>query len=417
MEQATIPPSGNEPGKTGLKRTLTLPFVIFYGLGVTVGAGIYVLIGEVIGRSGEFAPVSFLIAGFVMLFPAACYAELTGRLPYAAAEAHFAEAGFGSRQLFRIVGLAVASVGIISSAAIAHGAVGYLLQVIDLPATLLLVLVVLLTGLVAGFGVRESIGLAGLLTLVEVCGLLAIIIGAAVTGADLAGQAVKSVPTSFSSVIWFGVISSSLLAFFAFIGFEDIPSIAEETVNPQKTLARGIFITLALSLSLYVLVAIAALASVPIEQITATDAPLALVFSETTGLSPLAITLIAIIATVNGIIVQLLMAARVLYGLASRGSLPAFLGKVSSRTRAPVNATAVATAIVLTLALSFNITRLAEWTSAITLIIFMTVCAALIRIKGHGDAAPDGTFLVPVWIPWCGIIACGSLLIAGTLMG
>ncbi|MEM9107209.1 MAG: amino acid permease, partial [Pseudomonadota bacterium] len=417
MEHATVPTNDAKPAETGLKRTLTLPFVIFYGLGVTVGAGIYVLIGEVIGRAGEFAPVSFLIAGFVMLFPAACYAELTGRLPFAAAEAHFAEAGFGSKQLFRIVGLAVASVGIISSAAIAHGAVGYLLQVIDLPAALLLVLVILFTGFIAGFGVRESIGLAGLLTLIEVCGLLAIIIGSMVTGADLGGQAVKAVPPSFSSVIWFGIISSSLLAFFAFIGFEDIPSIAEETINPQKTLARGIFITLALSLTLYVLVAIAALASVPVEQITATDAPLALVFKETTGLSPLAITLIAIIATVNGIIVQLLMAARVLYGLASRGSLPAVLGKVSGRTRAPVNATAVATAVVLALALSFNITRLAEWTSAITLIIFMTVCAALIRIKARGDAAPDGTFLVPIWIPWCGIIACGTLLIAGTLMG
>ena len=86
------------------------------------------------------------IAGLVMLFPAACYAELTGRLPFAAAEAHFAEAGFGSRQLFRIVGLAVASVGIVSSAAIAHGAVGYLSQVVDLPATVLLVVVILATG-------------------------------------------------------------------------------------------------------------------------------------------------------------------------------------------------------------------------------------------------------------------------------
>ncbi|MCP4318612.1 MAG: APC family permease [Hyphomicrobiales bacterium] len=309
MEQPVVSSGDQHPPQGGLKRTLTLPFVIFYGLGVTVGAGIYVLIGEVIARAGEFAPVSFLIAGLVMLFPAACYAELTGRLPYAAAEAHFAEAGFGSRHLFLIVGLAVASVGIISSAAIAHGAVGYLLQIVDLSPTVLLIIVVLATGLVSGFGVRESIGLAGLLTLIEVSGLLAIIIGSAVSGADLAGQAVKAVPPSFSSVIWFGVISSSLLAFFAFIGFEDIPSIAEETVNPQKTLSRGVFITLALSLSIYVAVAIAALASVPVEQITSTNAPLALVFAETTGLSPLSITLIAIVATVNGIIVQILMAA------------------------------------------------------------------------------------------------------------
>jgi len=416
MEQPTLSSEEESRPHTGLKRTLTLPYVIFYGLGVTVGAGIYVLIGEVIGRAGEFAPVSFLVAGFVMLFPAACYAELTGRLPYAAAEAHFAEAGFASRKLFLIVGLAVASVGIISSAAIAHGAVGYLQQIIDLPRTVLLVSVILLTGIVSGFGVRESISLAGLLTIIEVSGLVAIIVGSFISGADLPGQAVKAVPISFSSVVWFGIISSSLLAFFAFIGFEDIPSIAEETVNPQKTLARGIFITLALSLMIYVAVAIASLASVPAEQITATDALLALVFSETTGLSLLPITLIAIVATVNGIIVQLLMAARVLYGLASRGSLPAILGRVSGGTRAPVNATALATAIVLLLALTFPITRLAEWTSAITLVIFTTVCASLIRIKVSGQPAPEGTFIVPMWIPYCGMFTCMALLISGTLM-
>lgn len=400
-----------------LKRTLTLPYVIFYGLGVTVGAGIYVLIGEVIGRAGEFAPVSFLLAGFVMLFPAACYAELTGRLPYAAAEAHFAEAGFGSKHLFLIVGLAVASVGIVSSAAIAHGAVGYIAQIIDLPPTILLVAVILATGLVSGFGVRESITLAGLLTLIEVAGLVAIVAGAAFSDADLAGQVARSVPPSFSSVIWFGIISSSLLAFFAFIGFEDIPSIAEETVNPQKTLARGIFITLALSLTIYVAVALAALASVPVAKIVGTDAPLALVFSQTTGLSPLSITLIAIVATVNGIIVQLLMAARVLYGLANRGVLPAILGRVNQATHTPLYATGLSTSVVLLLALAFPITRLAEWTSAITLTIFMTVCAALIRIKQSGAEPPQGTFIVPVWVPYCGIAACGALLIAGTLAG
>ena len=111
------------------------------------------------------------------------------------------------------------------------------------------------------------------------------------------------------------------------------------------------------------------------------------------------------------------MAARVLYGLANRGSLPGFLARVSGRTRAPVNATALATAIVLLLALTFPITRLAEWTSVITLIIFMTVCAALTRIKASGQAAPEGTFIVPVWIPWCGILACGALLVSGLLMG
>lgn len=413
----SIPPSDERRNPPKLKRTLTLPFVVFYGLGVTVGAGIYVLIGEVIARAGQFAPISFLIAGLVMVFPAAAFAELTGRLPYAAAEAHFVEAGFHSKRLFLIVGLAVAAVGIISSAAIAHGAVGYLSQLIDIPATYLLVAVILTTGLVSGFGIRESIAVAGLLTLIEVGGLMAIVGGAAFSDADLSGQARDMMPRSLSPELWAGIAASSLLAFFAFIGFEDIDSIAEETINPQKTLARGIFITLILSLLIYVMVVVAALATVPISEISGTRAPLALVFSKTTGFSPLTITLIAIIATVNGIIVQIIMAARVIYGLANRGSLPDVLARVDGKTHTPVVATGVATVIVLALALAFPITRLAEWTSAITLIIFIVVCAALIQIKKSGASAPAGTFIAPVWVPYCGIIACTTLLVAGTLAG
>lgn len=400
-----------------LKRTLTLPFVVFYGLGVTVGAGIYVLIGEVISRAGDHAPLAFLIAGLVMMFPAAAFAELTGRLPYAAAEAHFVEAGFHSKRLFLIVGLAVAAVGIVSSAAIAHGAVGYLSQLVEIPPVYLLVAVIVTTGIVSGFGIRESIAVAAILTLVEVAGLMAIVGGAALSGMDLSGQALDMVPQSFSPMLWAGIAGSSLLAFFAFIGFEDIDSIAEETVNPQKTLARGIFITLILSLVIYILVVVAALAAVPVSEMAGTPAPLALVFSKTTGFSPLTITLIAIVATVNGIIVQIIMAARVLYGLANRGTLPAILARVSRRTQTPVVATGVATVIVLALALTFPITRLAEWTSVITLTVFIVVCAALVRIKKEGTPAPAGTFIVPVWVPYCGIIACGSLLVAGTLAG
>ena len=114
----------NDGSTPGLRRTLTLPYVVLYGLGVTVGAGIYVLVGEVISRAGDHSPLAFVVAGLVKLFPAACFGELTGRMPYAAAEAHFVGTGFKSSKLFLRVGLAVAAVGLISSAAIAHGAVG-----------------------------------------------------------------------------------------------------------------------------------------------------------------------------------------------------------------------------------------------------------------------------------------------------
>lgn len=410
-------PTNKDSRPAKLKRTLTLPYVVLYGLGVTVGAGIYVLLGEVITRSGQYAPVSFLIAGLVMLLPAAAFAELTGRMPYAAAEAHFVGTGFQSPKLFLLVGLAVAVVGLISSAAIAHGAVGYLSQLLDWPAAVLLIMVIIATGFIAGVEIRNSIAIAGLLTLIEIGGLLSIVLGSIWAGNDLGAQAVAAVPTSMSPALWNGIAASSLLAFFAFIGFEDIDSIAEETVNPQKTLSKGIFITLFLSVAIYVAVILAALAAVPISDISGTNAPLVVVFSKTTAFSPLIITLIAIVATVNGIIVQLIMSSRVLYGLAKRGSLPKVLARINPMTHTPLIATWLSVVMVLGLAVAFPIDRLAEWTSAITLAIFILVCAALIRIKREGSPAPKGTFIVPVWVPYGGIIACAALLLAGLMAG
>ncbi len=405
----------DNPRSSKLKRTLTLPYVVLYGLGVTVGAGIYVLIGEVIARSGQYAPLPFLIASLVMLFPAAVFAEFTGRLPFAAAEARFVEAAFPSRSLFLIVGLSVAIVGIVSSAAIAHGAVGYLGQLVGLPSTILLVLVIAATGLIAGIGIRDSIMIAGLLTLIEVGGLMAIVVGAIYSGHDLTAQAVAAIPLDPEPGLWTAVIGSSLLAFFAFIGFEDIDSIAEETVNPQKTLSRGIFITLAVTVFIYIAVVLAALAAVSQADIAASSAPLALVFTATTGLSPLAITLIAVVATVNGIIVQLIMASRVIFGLSDNGSLPAFLSRVHPTLRTPVIATVLVAGLTLVLALTFPISTLAAWTSAITLAIFILVCIALIRVKRAGTPAPAGTFIVPMWVPYAGVVACSLLLVAGLM--
>jgi basic amino acid/polyamine antiporter, APA family len=109
------------------------------------------------------------------------------------------------------------------------------------------------------------------------------------------------------------------------------------------------------------------------------------------------------------------MAGRVIYGLANEGALPAFLARVSARTRTPVIATAISTLIVLTLALGFTITALAEWTSVITLVIFVLVCLALGRIKRRNDPAPEGTFIVPNWVPWCGALATLLLLALGLM--
>jgi amino acid transporter len=127
---------------------------------------------------------------------------------------------------------------------------------------------------------------------------------------------------------------------------------------------------------------------------------------------PIIIAVIAILATLNGVVVQVIMTARVLYGLANRGYLPRGLAAVNAVTRTPILATLLAFAIVLVLALAFPIGVLAAWTSRITLGIFILVCAALVRIKLRGTAPPAGTFVVPLWVPILGSVLCLGLLIA-----
>ena len=158
-----------------------------------------------------------------------------------------------------------------------------------------------------------------------------------------------------------------------------------------------------------------ALVSVPRDQLAAASAPLSLVFQRVTGASPIAISAIAVVATVNGIIALMVMASRVIYGMADRQMLPSGLARVSPMTRTPTNATALVVGAVLILALSFPLEGLAETTSRLTLVIFAFVNAALILLKRKGEVAPAGTFAVPIAVPIVGSVLCVLLLIGGLL--
>ncbi|MBU2531136.1 MAG: amino acid permease, partial [Alphaproteobacteria bacterium] len=160
---------------TELKRTLTLPLVVLYGLGVTIGAGIYVLLGATAGAAGVYAPVSFVLAALVMLPSACSFAELVGRLPFSAGEAAYVRQGFDSQALSIVVGLMVVAVGTVSASAICLGSIGYIREFVDLPTGILLPIVVALMTTIAAWGVRESVTFAGVMTTIEILGLLVIV--------------------------------------------------------------------------------------------------------------------------------------------------------------------------------------------------------------------------------------------------
>ncbi|MHA1166128.1 MAG: APC family permease [Alphaproteobacteria bacterium] len=397
-----------------LKRELTLPLVTLYGLGVTVGAGIYVLIGAAAAKAGIYAPVSFLLAACVVAFTGLSYSELGTRFPVSAGEAAYVRKGFNSQALSLLVGVLVAVSGVVSSAAISIGASEYLRHFISLPPDVMTAFIILLLGLAVAWGILESVMVAALLTLIEIGGLVLVIYRGFALKPELMSELDRLVPP-FEVGAWTGILSASLLAFFAFIGFEDIANVAEEVKQPRKTLPKAIILTLLITTLIYFAVVSVVVLVVPMNTLSVSTAPLALIFEQAGSRAGNLFIVIAVVATVNGVLIQMIMASRVLYGLASQGSLPGVLAYINPVTRTPLVATALVVAIILVLALALPITELAETTSRIVLCVFMLVNLALLRLKWSGRDADDDVFQVPMWVPIMGFVTSLLLLLAGVI--
>lgn len=399
-----------------LARRLNLPLLTLYGLGVTVGAGIYVLIGTTAGVAGIYAPVSFLLAAAVVAFTGFSYAELGTRFPVSAGEAAYVRNGLRSPSLSLIVGLMVAASGIVSSAAVSIGSAGYLRTFFDVPPSLITVLVIGVLGFAAAWGILESVILAAIFTVIEIGGLVLVIYQGITVNPGLFADIGSLVPPLDGSA-WRGIAAAGLLAFFAFVGFEDIANVAEEVRDPRHTMPRAIAMTLVTSTTLYLITVAVMVLVVPIADLAGSSAPLTLVFGADQPALSAIFGSIAVVATVNGVLVQMIMASRVLYGLAVQGSLPAVLARVHPRTRTPLIATATVVTVILVLALFVPIAPLARSTSTIVLVVFVLVNAALLRLKirTRHAAADPGIFTVPILVPLIGVLSSIALLAAGWL--
>ncbi len=317
-----------------LKRSLSLPALTLFGLGTIIGAGIYVLIGEVVAESGYLTPLAFLLASVIAAFSAFSYAELSARYPLAAGQAVYVDRAFSIRPLTTLIGLLMVFVGVVASATLARGLVGYFQLLVDLDSHLVILLLVIVIFAFVAWGISESAWLAAATTLVEIGGLLLII--------WVAKEHVTDIPavfghamTEFSSIGWTGFTAGAFIAFFAFLGFEDIVNVAEETRNPTRTVPLAVILSLLIATLLYMTLAVIAIASVPIDQLAGNAAPLALVYETVTGHSPTFMVFFGITAIVNGTLIMMVMASRILYGMARQGWLPAGLSRVHPITRTP----------------------------------------------------------------------------------
>ena len=310
------------PEPATLKRSINLPLMVLYGLGTTIGAGIYALVGKVAGEAGMLAPWAFLLAALLAAATAFSYAEMCARFPRAAGAAVYVSQGLRSHRLGLVVGLLVVLAACVSSAALIRAFVGHLAEFIPIPTGPAIVALVLTICLVAAWGITESVMAAAVITVVEVGGLLLVIFAAGDSFATLPERLRELTPPADAGG-WNGVFGASLLAFYAFLGFEDMVNLAEEVRDARRTLPRAITVTLVITTLLYVLLALAAVLAVSPADLEASGAPLALVVERAgTGQAALIIAVIALFAIVNGVLVQIILAARVAYGLSVQGSLP-----------------------------------------------------------------------------------------------
>jgi basic amino acid/polyamine antiporter, APA family len=382
----------------GLRRVLTFWPLLFYGLGVIVGAGIYVAIGTVMARAGDTAPVAFLLAGITAAMTGLCYAELAGRFPEASGSVVYVKRGFGSEALARLTGLAVTATVAISAASIAHGAISYLGILLPWPPGVLLLALIVACAAVAAYGVGESVRIAATIGVLEIGGLIAATIAGLLAAPELHFRAM--LPLDLTG--WSRTVAGAFIAFFAFTGFETMANLAEETKDPHRTLPLGILAAIAASIVLYVSVATAAVLSDSVS-----DRPLLDIF---VGAGVWVFATVGFLAVGNGTLVQIVMLARLFYGMARNAQLPALFARVNPRTQTPLQATALAGCIVTAAAVLASFEQLLVLANALTLAIFVLVDLALWRVQRSAGAAPG--FVTPGWVPPIAAVLAAGLMLA-----
>lgn len=356
-----------------LKASLSLFQITFLGVGTMVGAGIYVLVGEIAGLSGGLSVWAFIAAAFIVSFSAYSHGFLAQHIPSSAGSAEFVERAFHSSYLTLVVGLGVLLTGIVSAAVLVNGFYGYLSEIIVLPQW---VVITGLTGvlfIIATRRVNTSVNIAVAITCLELLGLVFVIIF----------SRTESIDGEFLSPSWLlndiqMVLAGAFVAFYAFVGFEDMVNLAEEVKRPERTMLLAVLLALALTTVLYVGVAWAALSSLPIDQLAQSDAPFSVMLAHTPWMAK-AISVVGLIAIINGALVQLLMGSRMLFGLSREGRLPQFLSRLSSQ-QIPINATSLVVVLVWAFAVALPLITLAKLTSGIILFVFTLVNASAVVI-------------------------------------
>jgi len=414
-ETAETGQAGDEPT---LHRSIGPTQMALYGLGSMLGAGVYGLIGKAAGQVGNAVWLAFVVALIAALLTALSYASLGSRYPRAAGAAYVTQRAYGFPLLSFMVGLALVCSGLTSIATQSRVFAANLLELIGLDgmpvAWLALGFLMVMTGIVFR-GIRESMWVNVLCTVVEAAGLILVVVVGISFWGSVDYLETPAVPGDDHAVLI--VIQGAVLAFFAFIGFEDMYNVAEEVREPQRTIPIGLITAMAAAAILYIAVAITAVSVVPWQELAAAPGPITEVVSRAAPIiPPILFTGITLFAVANTGLVNFVTASRLIYGMGRQGLLPSVFGRVHHGRRTPHIAIVVLFLILVPLALSGTIAELASATVLLLLAVFTVVNGSLFVLKGR-KSEQTGQFEIPRFVPALGAIVCLALIVVRVSTG
>lgn len=399
--------SAAAPG--ALKRAITLPMLLFFILGDVLGAGVYALAGTIAGRVGGAIWAPLLIALLFALLTAASYAELVTKYPKAGGAAVFAERAFGRPWLSFLVGFSMLAAGVTSAAGLAVAfSGGYLQALVPWPASWVCLGFLLLIGLLNARGIKESLSVNLVMTLIELSGLVIVVAAAAWFVAQGQGEPARLLEVDAPSAT-VAILSASLLAFYSFVGFETSANLAEEVRDVSRVYPRALFGALVIAGIVYMLVGAGAALVLPVAQLKASGAPLMDVLGASgLGVPTRVFAVIALIAVANGALLTMIMASRLAYGMARQGLLPAVLGRVLPRRQTPGIAILATTAVAIALTFTSTLDVLAETVVLLLLVVFISTNLAVLVLKR--DRVEHPHFRVHWIFPVLALASCALLI-------
>lgn len=385
----------NEREEHGLERRLGLGAATLSGIGVIVGAGIYVLIGLAAQQAGSGLWISFLIAALGASLTGLSYSRLARIKARNAPEFRYVSEAFGAPWGF-LAGWLMLWAGIVSAAAVCLGFAGYLNNLTGVPLLPGAVGLIVLCSVVAFVGIGQSVALTLLLIVPTVVGLVVI---TAIGIPHIGEVGLLETPNGVT-----GVVSAASLVFFAYIGFQSIANLSEEMKQPERDLPKAILTAIGITALLYVLVSVAAVSVLGWEGLGQAKAPLAAVAAEALGSAgEVFVSVMSLTATASTVLVLLVASSRAMLAMSCDGALPMAFCVVGKNRRTPWPAITVVALFTALLATSRSIQQVAEFTNFAILISFAGVNLAAIKLLRRGSSNRLGHIVLSVVLPALGV--------------